>query len=104
MSRTTSAPHQLRTKPSIMRTPGLHSIADTSAKLHTLKLERFGQPIGQERIHANTMPGGYTHPELTQPPARTNAPRVHLLPSRVGNTLRYPDGRITDLHGNPQEA
>jgi hypothetical protein len=35
------------------------------------------------------------------PSARPGAMYAFTLPSRVGDTLRYRDGRITDLAGNP---
>ncbi len=32
---------------------------------------------------------------------RPGAQHAQTLPSRIGNRLRYPDGRVTDLAGNP---
>jgi hypothetical protein len=38
------------------------------------------------------------------PPLRREGTHVHgQIPSRMGNVLRYRDGRITDLAGRPLE-
>lgn len=39
--------------------------------------------------------------DLRPAPARTGSLRFLDFPSRYGNTLRYRDGRITDMAGNP---
>lgn len=37
--------------------------------------------------------------DLATPPPRAGADRALEIPSRFGDTLRYRDGRVTDLHG-----
>ena len=45
-------------------------------------------------------PSGYTCPELRPDPSIDPARMVaHGLPSRVGDLLYWPDGRVTDLDG-----
>lgn len=39
--------------------------------------------------------------DLAPPPPRPGSEDALLCPSRIGNHLRYRDGRITDLAGNP---
>lgn len=43
----------------------------------------------------------YLCPELHTRPARPGADRAIQHPSRVGDRLRWPDGRETDLNGLP---
>lgn len=43
--------------------------------------------------------GTYTAPELRPFEGRRSAMQAHALPSRRGDALRWPDGRMTDLHG-----
>lgn len=38
--------------------------------------------------------------DLAPPALRPNSEASLTLPSRVGDTLRYRDGRVTDLQGN----
>lgn len=45
-------------------------------------------------------PGGYSGAELMPYAGRPDTAQALALPSRSGNRLRYPDGRITDLAGN----
>lgn len=44
--------------------------------------------------------GTYMGEELRPFEGRRSAMQAHALPSRRGDALRWPDGRITDLHGN----
>ena len=44
--------------------------------------------------------GAYMGEELRPFEGRRSAMQAHALPSRRGDALRWPDGRITDLHGN----
>lgn len=54
-------------------------------------------------IRNSTMRGApYTCPELARHPRDPG--RAATLPSRVGNRLHHPDGRVTELAGNPLEA
>lgn len=39
--------------------------------------------------------------DLAPPPPRPGSNTSHSVPSRHGDTLRYRDGRVTDLQGNP---
>ena len=43
----------------------------------------------------------YTGAELKPYTGRPQAMTALALPSRTGNQLRHPDGRVTDLSGNP---
>ncbi|QHI99338.1 hypothetical protein GT347_15955 [Xylophilus rhododendri] len=49
-------------------------------------------PVSTENTHC---------PELSGRHHRSGSDAQHEIPSRIGNTLRYRDGRITDLQGNP---
>lgn len=39
--------------------------------------------------------------DLEPPPPRPRSLDHSQCPSRMGNELHYPDGRVTDLDGNP---
>lgn len=45
--------------------------------------------------------GTYDGAELRAFADRASAMQAHGLPSRRGNLLRWPDGRLTDLEGKP---
>ena len=45
--------------------------------------------------------GNYQGLELLPCQDRPSAMQAQSLPSRRGNFLRYPDGRLTDMQGNP---
>jgi hypothetical protein len=58
--------------------------------------------------HKALLTTGRRHPGLSaaerMPPLRREGTHVHgQIPSRMGNVLRYRDGRITDLAGRPLE-
>lgn len=46
--------------------------------------------------------GAYT--PLPGPPQRSGSDAVERVPSRMFNTLRFRDGRVTDVDGNPLPA
>ena len=59
----------------------------------------------QSITHCTGNTSGLYHPgELLDPPVRVNAAQSFGLPSRVGQRLRHPDGRVTDLAGQPLPA
>ena len=41
--------------------------------------------------------------DLAPPPMRPGAEACLAIPSRMGDTLRYRDGRVTDMQGRPIE-
>ncbi len=53
---------------------------------------------------AMAMPVAEPAPAAPQPPQSADRFRFLELPSRLCDTLRWRDGRITDLQGNPIEA
>lgn len=66
-------------------------------------------PLPQQVIHPHVgdwaaLTGSRAHhasaADLAPPPPRPGSLAGHLLPSRVGNTLRYRDGSVTDIQGN----
>lgn len=46
----------------------------------------------------------YSGADLLDPPVRVNAAQAFTLPSRVGQRLNHPCGRVTDLLGQPLAA
>lgn len=50
------------------------------------------------------MTGRYYCPELRPFQGRPGATQANALPSRVGRRLHHPDGRVTDLLGQPLEG
>ena len=57
---------------------------------------------GQPPVPSYTPPRwNYDGAELKPYAGRPGATDTQCLPSRVNNRLRYPDGRVTDLAGNP---
>jgi hypothetical protein len=53
------------------------------------------------KTHSYAAPKGYDGTELKPYVGRPDATDALILPSRTGNRLRYPDGRVTDMAGNP---
>lgn len=111
-----SAPHLMRRPPKALKKGGLHTIAESSPLNAQQRAFTTAQPAERERafnekmrampaptfmpVRNSTMRGApYACPELQTCP-REAAPAT-ALPSRVGKRLFYPDGRVTDLAGNP---
>jgi hypothetical protein len=63
------------------------------------RLRPQARPAGVDALHGPI----YRCPELQQPAPRAASTAI-VYPSRIGNRLRYPDGRVTDLGGNPVEC
>lgn len=51
------------------------------------------------RVTTASSKTGYCGTELRPYAGRPDAMNAHALPSRTGQRLRYPDGRVTDLAG-----
>lgn len=72
--------------------------AQVKANQKLKPFDRFVLP--DPPVRNSTMRGDpYTCPELRTHPRQ--APSAHSLPSRVGQRLHHPDGRVTDLAGHP---
>ena len=106
---TTSQPnstrvHLHRGKPEVINSGGLHSIEATS-KTYGMKPAApiaTDHPARKKRTvalhHAASTPTGYTCPELGRNPGMHPARfAAYALPSRVGNCLHYPDGRVEEV-------
>lgn len=72
--------------------------ADPRLAAPTLALDDLPLLYGRGRVH--TMGTG----DLRAPLDRPGSSTCSAFPSRRGNLLYYPDGRVTDLNGNPATA
>ena len=76
-----------------------------TAPVHVLRplVMKAPTPEVAPRLISNTRyePSGYSGAELKPYTGRPDTAQALVLPSRTGNRLRYPDGRVTDLAGNP---
>ena len=62
---------------------------------------RHGMRAGLREHTARSMPADIPAPLPPTPPQNTDRFKFLEFPSRLGNTLRWRDGRITDLQNNP---
>ena len=105
--KTTTKPH---TAPAHILRPAMLKVqTPAESALSALKADRRASAIARAanlratpRLMAfsSYTPDGYDGAELKPYAGRPGTAQVHALPSRMGNRLRYPDGRITDLSGN----
>jgi hypothetical protein len=97
----TAPAHVLR--PSVMKAPRpFVPLDELKARRHAAAIERAAQGRAAPRqiTNGNYTPSGYSGAELKPYAGRPGTAQALTLPSRSGNRLRYPDGRITDLAGN----
>jgi hypothetical protein len=97
----TAPAHVLR--PSVMKSPKLEVAIDPNhAKRYAAAIDRAsqGRAMPRQITNGNYTPSGYSGAELKPYAGRPGTAQALALPSRSGNRLRYPDGRITDLAGN----
>lgn len=104
--KTTTKPH---TAPAhVLRPAKLKVQTLEESALSALKAERRASAIARAvnaRVPARVItnfgaPRNYAGAELKPYTGRPDTAQAQSLPSRSGNRLRYPDGRITDLAGN----
>ena len=105
--KTTKKPH---TAPAhIMRPARLKVQTQAESELSARKAEHRASALARAvnvratpRLTAfgSYTPKGYNGAELKPYAARPGTEQVHALPSRIGNRLCYPDGRVTDMAGN----
>lgn len=63
-------------------------------------LEERGRRLAQaEPVRNTNEPGHYVSTDLTGPAVRLGADNHMALPSRVGDRLRYRDGRVQPMKG-----
>lgn len=104
--KTSKKPH---TAPShILRPARLKVQTPAESELSALKAERRASAIARA-INARVLPPlivntsttrNYSGAELKPYAGRPDAAQALGLPSRSGNRLRYPDGRVTDMTGH----
>ena len=100
----TTPAHVLR--PSVMKAPRSEVVLDAlKAERHAAAIARAAQGRATPRLiaHSSYVPHGYSGAELKPYIGRPDAQHAQSLPSRTGSRLRHPDGRVTDLAGNPLE-
>ena len=104
--KTTTKPHTAPAhvlRPSVMKAPAPEVALDAlKARRHADLIAKLTQGRATPRLIANStyVPSGYSGAELKPYAGRPDTSQALALPSRSGNRLRYPDGRITDLAGN----
>jgi hypothetical protein len=100
-TKTRTAPaHLLR--PSVMKAPTSEALIDElRARRHADLIARLsqGRVPARTTTNANTS-RNYASAELKPYTGRPGTAQASVLPSRIGNRLRYPDGRVADLAGN----
>ena len=104
--KTTTKPHTAPAhvlRPSVTKTPKLQAAVDLFKHRQADLIARASQGRATPRqiSNGNYTPSGYSGAELKPYAGRPDTAQALSLPSRSGNRLRYPDGRITDLAGNP---
>lgn len=80
----------------------------TREALEAFRIEDRRVAISTRRMQAQQLAraerAAYQCPELDGFAGRPGAMRAFALPSRIGTRLFHPDGRVTDLQGQPLEA
>ena len=97
------APLPLRRNAKVMMAPVAELAPDAQkAARRTAAIARAVNARATPRLFANSTytACGYSGAELKPYTGRPDTAQALNLPSRTGNRLRYPDGRITDLAGN----
>lgn len=113
----TTSVHIQRARPEPLRQAGLQDITDSISSYgrHGKKAQRAANARRmQERLAiassaapycAATTSGEWSYPALQRNPGIPASRYVAFdLPSRMGNRLHYPDGRVTGLDGEPCET
>lgn len=97
--RNTTAVHLVSPAAPMPRTGGLHALHNARQARATKREQE--RALSASRAYSSEP---YRCPEL-RPLAGIPAGRMaaYHLPSRVGDTLRHPGGRVTDLDGNTLE-
>lgn len=97
----TAPAHVLR--PSVMKAPTPEvQIDEAKARRHADVIARLSGVRVPPRITTNaSSTRNYAGAELKPYAGRPGMTQASVLPSRAGSRLRYPDGRVTDLAGNP---
>lgn len=75
--------------------------APAAAPAPRLRKPRDARPVSPLAPMARAASGRQYLPHELGPCTRPGSMRAFDLPSRMGDVLRYRDGRITDLDGNP---
>lgn len=88
-------------KPAKLRTA--REKADEALQMHVRQYVRPVRPasVPHPRSTAWHPKPWHYRPTEFEPSSRAGAMNAFELPSRFGDRLRWPDGRITDLDGNP---
>lgn len=97
------APLPLRRNVKVMMAPVAELAPDThKAARRTAAIARAVNARAAPRLLANSTytASGYSGAELKPYAGRPDTAQAQALPSRSGNRLRWPDGRVTDLAGN----
>ena len=99
----TAPAHVLRPARLKVHTPAESALSALQAERRASAIARAVNARAAPRLITNSShtPSGYSGAELKPYAGRPDTAQAQSLPSRSGNRLRYPDGRITDLAGNP---
>ena len=96
----TAPAHVLR--PSVTKTPKLEAAVDLFKRREADLNARLSQGHTPPPTITNaSTTRNYAGEELKSCTGRPGASHALSLPSRFGNHLRYPDGRVTGLDGTP---